>query len=49
MYKPKDKQAQGRTDWGMNMVTWQRLCVSLRQQNALANALASIDIYNKKI
>ena len=29
--EPKDKQAQRRTDFGMDKVRWQRLCMSLRQ------------------
>ena len=35
---PKDEQAQvlSPTDLGMNMVTWQRLCVSMRQYNVIA-------------
>ena len=34
--KPKHEQAQERTDFGMNTVRWQRLCLSLRQENAVA-------------
>ena len=41
---PKDEQAQGRTNFGMNTVRWQRLFESLRQLNAIAAA----DIFNKK-
>ena len=32
----EDEQAQGRTDFGMNMDKSQRLCVSLRQQTTTA-------------
>ena len=34
--KSMDEQAQGRTDLEMDTVRWQRLCVSLRQWNAIA-------------
>ena len=33
--RPTDELAQGRTDLGTNMVSSQRLCVSLRQLNVL--------------
>ena len=42
--KRKDEQAQGRTDFGMNTAWCQRLCISLRQWNAIA----VIDVFNKK-
>ena len=42
MDKPKNEQAEGRTDFGMNTVMWQMSCVSLRQKNATAD----IDIFN---
>ena len=31
MNKPKDEQAQGQTDLGINTFRGQRLCISLRQ------------------
>ena len=39
MSKPEDEQAQGRTDLGMNTVRCQRLRVSLRQYNTIANII----------
>ena len=44
VYKPRDEKAQGRTDFGMNTVWWQTLCVSLRQQNFIAGR----NIFSKK-
>ena len=38
----KDEQAQGRINFGKNKATCQRLCVSLRQRNAIA----ATDIFN---
>ena len=44
MNMPKDKQAQGRTYFRMNTASLHKMCVSLRQWNAIA----AIDIFNEK-
>ena len=42
--KPKNDHAGGRTDFGMNTVMSQRLCVSLRYYNVISDK----DIFNFK-
>ena len=48
MKKPKDDQVQGQTDFGMNTVTWQRMCVPLRQKYTIQENISAKHQWRRK-